>query len=211
MPKSLRLVLLLGVVLSGSVFAQFSVNISFDELGNSKFTNTAGFNSTLPFGLRNDLGPGGLFAALSYDMLNPPGLTAGDLILLEPGGASISDILRFNPTQVGPGGGTGVLVVYSDNLDGVDSLADIGFPTSLYTNTLTLTEVGPEGNNGFTYTPTAGQPGFVSGAGGPVTYAFLSDGSLIAPEPSTIAMFLCGAGIFGIAWFHRRRGIVQSR
>jgi len=54
------------------------------------------------------------------------------------------------------------LVFYSDRSDGSDSLADIGFPTAFYTNTLTVNEVGPEGNNGFTYTPAAGQPGFVT-------------------------------------------------
>jgi len=204
MRKSLRLAILLGTALSAPAFAQFSVNIMFDEQGNARFTNTAGFNSALQFALRTDPGPGGLQSALTYDLLNPPGLTAGDLIILEPGGLLTSDILRFNPTQVGPGGGTGALVVYSDNLDGVDGLADIGFPTLNYANTLTVTEVGGEGNNGFTYTPTAGQPGFVAGASGPVTYTFLSDGSLAVPEPSTMALLLCGIGLFSIVRFRSR-------
>ena len=65
---------------------------------------------------------------------------------------------------------------YSDISDGKDSLADTGFPSSLYTNTLAVIETGPEGGpNGYIYTPTAGQPGFVAGASGPVTYVIQSD------------------------------------
>lgn len=205
MRKTLRSALLLGITLSASAFAQFSINISTDELGDSRFTNTAGFNGSLPFALQNDPGPGGLSSALTYDLLNPPGLTAGDLILLEPDGAgAVSDIIRFNPAEVGPGGGTGSLVFYSDSGDGADSLADIGFPTTLYENNLSLLEIGAEGSNGFSYTPTAGQPGFVSGAGGPVTFTIVSDGSLAVPEPSTMALLLCGAGLFGIARFRSK-------
>jgi len=33
----------------------------------------------------------------------------------------------------------------------------------MYTNTVTLLEMGVEGNNGIVYTPTANQPGFVPG------------------------------------------------
>src|SRR4029079_9543074 len=98
----------------------------------------------------------------TYGMLNPPSMVAGDLILLEPLGGILSDVIRFNPQQHG-----GSLVFYSDNTDGADALADTGFPTAFYTNNITFTEVGPEGANGFTYTPIAGQPGFVAGGGGP--------------------------------------------
>lgn len=207
MAKTLPAVMLLGVTFSVSAFAQFSVNISIDELGNSDFTNTAGFNAALPFALQNDPGPGGLSSALTFDLLNPPGLTAGDLILLEPDGqGTISDIIRFNPAELGPGEGTGALVFYSDIGEGADALADIGFPTALYEGNITLTEIGPEGDNGFTYTPTSGQPGFVTGAAGPVTYTILSDGALAVPEPSTIALLLCAAGLFGIARFPRHEG-----
>ena len=64
---------------------------------------------------------------------------------------------------------------------------------ALYTNTLTVTEVGAEGANGFTYTPTAGQPGFVAGAAGPVTYVIISDSP--APEPASIGLMLAGLGV----------------
>jgi uncharacterized repeat protein (TIGR01451 family) len=113
-------------------------------------------------------------AVLFCGLLSPPGLVAGDVIITESAG-SLSDVLRFDSTTEGGG-----VFIYSDNADGVDApLADVGLPTALNTNSVTVPEVGPEGANGITYTPTAGQPGFVSGASGPVTYVFTSD--LLAP------------------------------
>src|SRR4051794_9689456 len=76
----------------------FSVTITVDENGNGTFTNTNNFNSPLPFALQQAPGPGGLPGALTYGLLNPPGLVAGDLILLEPGTLGVvSDLIRFNP------------------------------------------------------------------------------------------------------------------
>jgi hypothetical protein len=186
----MRYTLLSGLVTaflltSASAQAQFSITISVDESCGSSFTNTGGFFTTLSCGLAADPGPGGLASALTYGLLNPPGLTAGDLILQEVGSTFNSEVIRFNPGQNG-----GSLVFYSDNLDFGTALADTGFPTAFYANNLTATEVGPEGGNGFVYTPTAGQPGFISGAGGPVTYVIQSD----APEPASVALFLGGAG-----------------
>ena len=65
--------------------------------------------------------------------------------------------------------------------DGADALADGPFPTSFYDSTSSATQVGPEGANGYSYTPTAGQPGFVAGAAGPVTHDLISDG-VITPS-----------------------------
>jgi hypothetical protein len=65
-------------------------------------------------------------------------------------------------------------------------------------------EVGPEGNNGAVYTPTAGQPGFDPSE---PTYHFISDGSAVVPEPASIAIL--GAGFVGIAFIVWRRRIVQ--
>jgi hypothetical protein len=186
---------LVSALLLSSAYAQgFSVTITVDENGNGTFANSGGFFSPLPGVLAPDPGPGGLPIALTYDLLNPPGLVAGDLILFEPRGENgvLSDIVRFNLSS--PTGGTGSLVFYSDNADTGSDLADTGFPTATYTNKLTATEIGPEGANGFTYTPTAGQPGFVAGAAGPVTYVLESDVASV-PEPSTLIPL---AGICGI-------------
>jgi hypothetical protein len=173
---------------STSAYAQGGITITVNE--NCVGTLNAGLGLlTLPCSLLADPGPGGLPSAVTYGLLNPPGLVAGDLILQEFPGGPNSEIIRFNPGQNG-----GSMVFYSDNLDGgLLDLADTGFPLSFYTNTLTALEVGPEGTNGFTYTPTAGQPGFVAGAGAPVTYVIQSDVS--SPEPASAALILAGAGI----------------
>lgn len=148
--------------------AAFTITITLSEDGTGSFQNSAGFNSSLSSSMAADPGPGGLASALTFSLLSPPGLIAGDLILLDPSTAT-SDIIRFNTT-----GGTAVF--YS--LAGEGLLADTGFPTALYANNITQAEAtsGPT-----FYTPTTGQPGFVSGAGGPVTYVLI-------PEPGTWTM-----------------------
>jgi MYXO-CTERM domain-containing protein len=176
--------------------APFSVQIAVDENGHSLFTNTAGFASTLPFAIVPDPGPGGLAATLTYDLLNPPGLVPGDILITEPGGA-FGDVVRFNPTSFT--GGSGSLVFYSMTPP-VDSLADTPSPPqAFYANNLTL----PEINGSVIYTPVAGQPGFVAGAGGPVTYVLVSDG--VAPEPSTFVQAALALALAGGYGWHRRR------
>jgi hypothetical protein len=184
------LALLAAAVLSiatSRASAQFTAIITVDENGVGTFSNSLGASSPLPFAIQADPGPGGLPAALTYGLLSPPGLTAGDLLIVEPGlNGQISDIIRFNPAET-IAGTTGALVFYSDNLDGADALADTGFPAALYDNNIARVEVGGEGQpNGLTYTPTPGQPGFVTGSAGPVTYVFQSD----VPEPSSLALVL---------------------
>jgi hypothetical protein len=121
---------------------------------------------------------------LTYSLLNPPGLTAGDVLLQDGIGGPILDVVRFNPSEA-CSGGTGCLVFYSDNLPVFDALGDAsGPPIARYPNDITIFEVGTETNNGAIYTPVAGQPGFVIGAGAPVVYDLISDGTAsLCPNP----------------------------
>src|SRR5690349_14335608 len=121
--------------------APIPVTLTFDELGNGIFDSPVLGPTFSPGFLFFDPGPGGLCCVLTYDLLGPPSLVAGDVILVEPGkGSTVSDLIRFNPD--GTGGMCGCypasLLFYSDDLGGVTSVADTGFPTAQYTNVVTL-------------------------------------------------------------------------
>jgi hypothetical protein len=165
--------------------APIPITITIDENGNGIGTVSPGF-------IAADPGPTGRPNALTY-LLPFVGLQ-GDVLLLESG-QLISDIVRFN--------GNGTVIFYSDNFDGNDSLADPpGIANfSLYNNNVSFPELGPEGNNGLTYTPTAGQPGFDQSN---PTYVFISDGAI--PEPGTILLLATGLGLIAFRAVRRKLG-----
>jgi len=146
--------------------------------------------------LAADPGPGGQASALTYNLLGPPSLVAGDIIILDNVGGPVSDLIRFNPAGTAASYPAS-LVFYSTDAGG--ALADTGTPSSLYTNTLTLLE-GPGGAT--FYTPTAGQPGFIAGFS--TTYDFISDTVAATPEPGAVAL-VGSMGLSGVALLARRR------
>ncbi len=181
--------------------AQNFLTFTVDEDGHGSLVNPLSGLFNLPSSMAADPGPGGLSSALTYNLLNPPNLVTGDVLLLEPGSEEISEIIRFNSN--------GTLVFYSDNTEGADALADTGFPTLFSTNVVRISEVGGEGSNGAFYTPGSSQPGFVPRTLFPVSYHFISDAnSSVVPEPGSLA-FLAGLGsvgsLFVVSRMKRRR------
>jgi len=162
--------------------------------------NTDGFFGSLGSALQNDPGPGGLNNVLTYSLLSPPGLTAGDVLITDDG--LIMDVVRFNPNGTCVDGSLGCLVFYSDNVDGIDALADTsGPPLAFYANTIIVPEIGSESDNRALYTPVVGEPGFVAGADGPVHYVLISDN---IPEPTSLAILGAGLAALGLGTAFRR-------
>lgn len=144
---------------------------------------------TFPLGCNfgADPGPGGLPNVMTYSNGFGVTFTQGDVLLLDNGVPL--DVIRFN--------GDTTIIFYSDNLDGLDDLADtIGPPGAFYQNFVTLDEVPlAGGGDGASYVPQPGEPGYAVTQAGPVSYQFQSDspGQDAAPEPATL--FSLGGGL----------------
>jgi hypothetical protein len=203
----LRVTLVVAVALlflhTTSAFADNFPLITVDENGNGTLLFPGSPPVPTHGALAADPGPGGLASVLTYNLLGPPALVAGDVLMTDGGG--LQDVVRFNPA--GTGGNPAYpasLLFYSDNLDGFDSIGDTPTPPhAFYANVVIIPELGPEGNNGAVYTPTAGQPGFIAGFS--VTYHFISDGSAVPQVPEPASITLLGIGLAGLLIAKRKR------
>jgi hypothetical protein len=187
---------------SSQLLADPVITVDENGSGTLDFTGSGGPKLPLVGVLAPDPGPGGLPAALTYNLLGPPALVAGDVFLIESVGSGISDVIRFNPANP-VSRYPASLVFYSDAVP-VDALADLGFPTAAYSNQKQLIEQGVEGNDGFFgYTPGPADPGYVPGFA--VTYNFISDAGS-TPEPTRVVGLLgiASMGLIGVVWRRRR-------
>jgi hypothetical protein len=164
-----------GLLSATSGYGQLSQIIYLDENGNGYITPSQPFPYTI--GLEPISGK----STLEYTL--PFAGVPGDVWLQEAPGGPMSDDLRFD--------GNSHVFFFSDNSDGVDSLADVGLPM-LMTNNVAgpFLETGVEGGfQNYIYTPTANQPGYK--AAGPVAYNIVSD----VPEPGTLLFGALGSGL----------------
>jgi hypothetical protein len=104
--------------------AQNNPRITLNETGAGSLRFPGGGSIPSNGFLAADPGPGGLLSALSFNLLGPPSLVAGDLIL-DIGGTT-TDIIRFNPAGTGSVAYPASAVFYSTS--GGGQPADTGFP-----------------------------------------------------------------------------------
>src|SRR5437016_11106851 len=81
---------------AGYLLPNGNIGITVDENCHGTIDGFTGVQP-LPCNFQNDPGPGGLPGVMTYSLLNPPGLVAGDLLLFDPVEGLVLDVIRFNP------------------------------------------------------------------------------------------------------------------
>jgi hypothetical protein len=175
-----KIILLLAYVglLASPGIAQTNTVVIVDEFGNG--TVAGALIPSVP------AGPLGLQYNLPY-VVFPGTVVMQDNNPID--GTQTSDIIVFTNTM---------LFFASDGRDGLDAPADVPsfLPIDTSAPTITITELGPEGNNRAQYTPGPGMPGYSSLN---PTYTFISD----VPEPSAALLF--SLGLLALRSRHMRR------
>ena len=129
-----------GFALPQAAQAQNNPLIAVDENGNGTLLFPGGLPIVTQGVLMADPGPGGLASALTFNLLGPPSLVFGDLIVVDLA-AGTSDLIRFNPAGTGGVPNYPASLVFYSN-DAFGQLADTGLPTALYTTVLSEVEGG---------------------------------------------------------------------
>src|SRR5262245_38524641 len=99
-PALVAVCVALGLVLAPPLASSAGATpvIYIDEFGTGFLDFGGGLIPTTGV-LQPDPGPGGLASVLTYNLLGPPALIAGDVLLSDSG--AIQDVLRFNPARTG--------------------------------------------------------------------------------------------------------------
>jgi hypothetical protein len=166
------------LVVSRPATAQCVISsLTIGESSASAYSAACNTTTALQQTIARDPGPGGLSNVLAYSIFDSS-MVGGDVLLVDTGTNTISDVLRFDPgSLLGP-----LLYFYSLAGPGLSAAADIGLPTAFNTNQITIQE-------GTIYVPTAGEPGLPGS--GTVSYNFQSD----TPEPSIVGLIVPGLGV----------------
>lgn len=190
MKQSCKAIVVLSFILAVSANTLFAQPYWFDQNGNG--TRYAGSISLLPLSFEVAPDPSGGITSSSvliYSLGFP--VVSGDVALMEPGGTTVADLLRFFT----PAGGTTSDVIFYSQPDG--TLAGVGIPSSA--NPIQISDVSPE----TVWNPANNQPGASTGAV-PVYASFEYDINTEAPEPSSTTLLLVAIGIWLTAWGSRR-------
>ena len=170
--------------------------LTFDEDGHATVEHfnplTGGYDAAVSS--PGFLAPSATASGLALTYRLPEFVGPGDVSIFEPGTTNAEDGIRFFNDGI-----SGLMQYFSDSSSALGgNMADTGLPRDFVFG-FGISEVGPEGKNGFNYVAGGGDPA------GTNFYVGTSDsGRDAVPEPGTIALVL-GAGIAGMSLISRKR------